>query len=372
VSNTDAVVKNVLQDAQTIGPRTMDTGLINGKNVGPNGAGSRFTLDTIQPGKSYRLRIINAAIQSTYKFSIDAHSFDVIANDFVPIVPYGATTLGINIGQRYDIIVHANATSGSSYWMRADNQQSCSDTIDNRNIKGIFAYSGTAMTTVAPTSVGYSYTDSCLDEPYASLVPHVKLNAGPADVVEGPLDVVLASNSAQLLKWYLSGTTFFSEYDDPTLYRIYQDNTLTNYSGPLLIPLPKRDQMIYLIIKSDLNLPHPIHLHGHDFWVLAQGQGDYSSSTPLNYNNPPRRDTATMPASGFLVLAFMTDNPGAWLAHCHIGWHSAMGFALQFAELQSEIRSSGALGDSCVLDGNCKSWRAYADVAKIEVIDSGV
>lgn len=30
-------------------------------------------------------------------------------------------------------------------------------------------------------------------------------------------------------------------------------------------------------------------------------------------NNPIRRDTATLPAGGYLVLAFESDNPGAWL-----------------------------------------------------------
>jgi hypothetical protein len=38
--------------------------------------------------------------------------------------------------------------------------------------------------------------------------------------------------------------------------------------------------------------------------------GDIST---LNMNNPIRRDTATLPALGYLVLAFESDNPGAWL-----------------------------------------------------------
>lgn len=62
-------------------------------------------------------------------------------------------------------------------------------------------------------------------------------------------------------------------------------------------------------------VPHPIHLHGHDFFVLGQKEnavwsGDIST---LNMINPIRRDTATLPALGYLVLAFESDNPGAWL-----------------------------------------------------------
>lgn len=56
---------------------------------------------------------------------------------------------------------------------------------------------------------------------------------------------------------------------------------------------------------------HPFHLHGHDFHILAQGRGLYNPTTvKLNRKNPPRRDTATMAGSGYLVIAFETDNPG--------------------------------------------------------------
>lgn len=61
------------------------------------------------------------------------------------------------------------------------------------------------------------------------------------------------------------------------------------------------------------SLSHPIHLHGHDFWVLAQDTGMYhSGTTALNTVNPPRRDVATLPGNGYLAIAFQLDNPGAW------------------------------------------------------------
>jgi FtsP/CotA-like multicopper oxidase with cupredoxin domain len=130
--------------------------------------------------------------------------------------------------------------------------------------------------------------------------------------------------------------------------------------------------MVYIIIESPIPLPHPIHLHGHDFWILAKGDGTYSDTTQLNLNNPPRRDTALLPAAGFLVIGFVTDNPGVWLAHCHIGWHTSMGFALQFVEMQSQIASSGALNNSCALTENCAAWSTYATAKGIVVEDSGV
>lgn len=95
---------------------------------------------------------------------------------------------------------------------------------------------------------------------------------------------------------------------------------------------------VYLVITANLSrlgdnkreIPagHPIHLHGHDFAVLAQSNSTYNeSSDPLEFNlaNPPRRDVVFLPSDGFVALAFKPDNPGVWLVHCHIAWHASSG-----------------------------------------------
>lgn len=79
----------------------MDNGLINGTNIYNNSGtivGSRFQA-TFESGKSYRLRLINGANDSHFKFSIDNHTMTVIANDLVPIVPYETNVLNIGIGE---------------------------------------------------------------------------------------------------------------------------------------------------------------------------------------------------------------------------------------------------------------------------------
>lgn len=205
------------------GPQSMDNGLINGHNTWNDGGalnttvGTRLEAATFTPGQSYLLRIINTAIQSTFAFSIDGHTLTVTSTDFVPIEPYETDVLFINIGQRYNVIVNANAAV-DNYWMRADNQQSCTNMIQNRDVKAIVRYDG-SPTGVDPTSTSNNYTDACVDEPYASLVPVVPLNAGPANFTEGALDVIVQANSAQLYKWYLSGS------DKPSLIVFYSSNT---------------------------------------------------------------------------------------------------------------------------------------------------
>jgi len=72
-------------------------------------------------------------------------------------------------------------------------------------------------------------------------------------------------------------------------------------------------QWVYFIIQdlSFLDAFHPLHLHGHDFYVLSQGSGTFITGvTPVNLINPPRRDTAILPGNGHIVLAFETNNPG--------------------------------------------------------------
>jgi hypothetical protein len=108
-------------------------------------------------------------------------------------------------------------------------------------------------------------------------------------------------------------------------------------------------------------------------FVLASGTGTYNSSTvSLNLSNPPRRDVALLPSAGYLVLAFETDNPGAWLMHCHIGWHTLEGFALQFLERESEIWSNDLI-DYDSLNATCSNWNAFTSADSIvQTDDSGI
>lgn len=98
---THATSDELYEKAETTGPFPMDNGLINGTNVlgtGANGTiGSRFTMK-VDEGRSYRLRIVNAAIDTHWSFQIDNHTLTVIAMDFVPIQPFTTDVLSIGIG----------------------------------------------------------------------------------------------------------------------------------------------------------------------------------------------------------------------------------------------------------------------------------
>ncbi|KAK1980438.1 multicopper oxidase [Colletotrichum cereale] len=361
-------VDELYYSAQADGPPTLDNGLINGTNVygdddSTSQTGHRYNV-TWKAGTSYRMRLVNAAVDTHWKFSIDNHTMQVIASDLVPITPYTTTVLNMGMGQRYDIIVTADqASTADNFWIRAIPQAACSDNESSDNIRGIISYTGTIAT---PTTTGYSYTDGCDDET-ANLVPYIAKTVSAADWDELQTSSV-SKNTAGLFRWYLNSTSMVVDWAHPTLESV-MDGTTTWETDDAIIELNEANKWVYFVVQTTLGVPHPMHLHGHDFFVMAQGSGAYSSSVTLNTANPPRRDTAMLPASGYLVMAWETDNPGAWLMHCHIGWHTSEGFSMQFIERYSEI---AAITDNTTLSDTCSAWKTFQEEHKIEQEDSGV
>ncbi|KAK6201881.1 hypothetical protein LQW54_009291 [Pestalotiopsis sp. IQ-011] len=78
----------------------------------------------VEQGKTYRLRLINVAIDGGFNFHIDGHNITVIATDLVPVNPYETDQVAVHIGQRYDIIFTANAEAGD-YWIRSGWNTNC-------------------------------------------------------------------------------------------------------------------------------------------------------------------------------------------------------------------------------------------------------
>lgn len=103
------------------------------------------------------------------------------------------------------------------------------------------------------------------------------------------------------------------------------------------------------------SIAHPIHLHGHDFWVLAQESGPWDGTTDsFKTINSPRRDTAILPAQGHLAIALRLDNPGTWILHCHIAWHASQGLSMEFVESEESI-SIGSR-EMEIFQNTCGSW----------------
>lgn len=312
----------------------------------------------------------------------------------VPIVPFTTDALSVSIGQRYDVIVEATQASGD-YWLRGQWVTACATNGNPDGITGIIRYD--AASTADPTSVRTGTTaETCYDEPLENLVPHLALDVGTInEIAYQDLDFAVGGPWFQ---WTLNGSSLELDWEAPTVLTMINNGTTfpldynvitvdvsshmpppTHPSHPLQgrtpLPLtlnpppqPQRTpgattaEYVVLVIQDDtgFGITHPIHLHGHDFWVLAQDTGMYHGNTSaFNTVNPPRRDVASLPGNGYLAIAFELDNPGAWIVHCHIAWHASEGLALEFVEDQSLYSIAGA--SRSLVEDQCASWNSYIE-----------
>lgn len=149
-----------------LGPLTSDSNLINGKmsfdcaqltnksqQCTSNAGLSKFNF---QSGKKHRLRLINSGADGIQRFTIDGHNMTIIANDFVPVVPYTTDVVTLGVGQRTDVIVTATGPPNSTFWMRSD--LSCANAAHPYALAAI--YYEDADTTSVPQTLATPYDDS--------------------------------------------------------------------------------------------------------------------------------------------------------------------------------------------------------------------
>jgi hypothetical protein len=112
-----------------------------------------------------------------------------------------------------------------------------------------------------------------------------------------------------------------------------------------------------------------MHLHGHDFWVLHEGPGQWDRSSIVNPSNPARRDTINVIPGGHAVIQYNLDNPGTWPLHCHIAWHLAQGLSVTLMEKQGEINDR-RIPETMAL--TCRKWRAWTEANTVDQLDAGI
>jgi FtsP/CotA-like multicopper oxidase with cupredoxin domain len=84
---------------------------------------------------------------------------------------------------------------------------------------------------------------------------------------------------------------------------------------PLLKAKRGSSQIIELVNRTAFE--HPIHLHGHSFRVISRDGED----EPYR----PFRDTVLLGVDETIEIAFVADNPGQWMFHCHVLEHQGSG-----------------------------------------------
>ncbi|CAA9957234.1 Laccase [Pyrenophora teres f. maculata] len=347
-----------MQNAQKkLQPPFADNILVNGTAKNAQGGGA-WNKVTIRKGQKYRLRLVNTASDANVIVTLDGHPFLVIANDFVAIEPYRTTHLQIAIGQRYDVIITADQLA-SNYWFRAQANSLCNSS-SAREGRAIFNYKGQPVADPTSTAARIPFSE-CGDPITTPKVPidverrTFQSQVKDLSVMFGP---VKANRNTVL--WTINGTSMVVDPGHPTLEYIAKGIKIPKSYNVVKVPLSSKT--VYWIIQQDpkaLPIAHPIHLHGNDFSLLGTGKGQFDPEYDfgkLTFANPPRRDVAMLPASGWLVIAYPADNPGVWLMHCHIATHVGMGLSVQFIQREELIKfpDQGAEWYS-----TCKNWNKW-------------
>ena len=79
----------------------------------------------------------------------------------------------------------------------------------------------------------------------------------------------------------------------------------------------ERNRHYILELVNDTMWHHPVHVHGHSFRVITR------DGMPTQYRE--WQDTVLLNRQERAEIAFVADNPGDWMIHCHILEHQAGG-----------------------------------------------
>jgi FtsP/CotA-like multicopper oxidase with cupredoxin domain len=88
------------------------------------------------------------------------------------------------------------------------------------------------------------------------------------------------------------------------------------HAMPPMLNLDRGSSCI-LNIRNETAWYHPMHLHGHSFRVISR------NGAPAQFRE--WRDTVLVVPKERVEIAFVADNPGDWMIHCHVLAHQAGG-----------------------------------------------
>ena len=377
----------------------------------------------VTEGNITRFRLIGAQSAYAFRFSIQGHKMTLLSSDGIPVQETKSSQMGldyivINSGERYDVLVQANLPSQSiatgNYWMIAETLED-PDFLGRRGycIKGHRAYAllhyngkpdlpswppdddmydpigrcpanapcymancpfeefptnTTPVQSITCVNVGDMRLRKPEDIPNTDVNPAVFLNFGFAGI---PTVGGSSINGRHFLFPPSPPVTQFSDLNE-----IWKNNfcsspkaseepqgrrcTHTYKVNTSTVELVLMNYFIDPNMKLDAFQAHPVHLHGHHFWIVEANYGDCTDGVCVNNNikcdeknlfcdknvrwsdmkqqvdvtsiNSTRKDTVIIPPGGYVVIRFERDNPGWWFLHCHVEPHQLEGMAMVIDE----------------------------------------
>ncbi|KAG4985947.1 hypothetical protein AAZX31_12G115100 [Glycine max] len=366
-SDTEAVINEALKSG--LAPNASDAHTINGHPGPIQGYASQggYKLD-VQPGKTYLLRIINAALNEELFFKIAGHELTVVEVDAVYTKPLKTDTIVIAPGQTTNVLLTTKHATGK-YLVAASPFMDAPIAVDNKTATATLHYLGTlgstitTLTSMPPknaTPVATTFIDSLRSlnsKEHPARVPlkidhnllfTVSLGVNPCATCVNNSRVVADINNVTFVmpKISLLQAHFFKIKgvftDDfpgnpPVVYNFTgtQPSNLKTMKGTRVYRLAYNSTVQLVLQDTGMITPenHPIHLHGFNFFVVGRGQGNFNpTKDPKKFNlvDPVERNTVGVPAGGWTAIRFRADNPGVWFMHCHLEIHTTWGLKMAF------------------------------------------
>lgn len=376
----EAVISQALQTGA--GPNVSDAYTINGL-PGPLyncSAKDTFKLK-VKPGKTYLLRLINAALNDELFFRIANHTLFVVEVDAIYTKPFESETILITPGQTTNVILKTKPQlPNAAFLMTARPYATGLGTFDNSTVAGILEYESpissssnsikklplfrAALPPLNDTSFATNFTRklrSLASTQFPANVPRtvdrhfffaVGLGSNPCQqnqTCQGPNGTKFSASvnnisfimpSTALLQAHFFGqsngvytTDFPINPTNPFNYTGAPPNNTHVSNGTKAVVLPFNTS-VELVLQDTGILgaeSHPLHLHGFNFFVVGQGFGNFDSSKdPHNFNliDPIERNTVGVPSGGWIAIRFLADNPGVWFMHCHLELHTSWGLKM--------------------------------------------
>ncbi|XP_052185880.1 laccase-4-like [Diospyros lotus] len=365
-SDTEVVINQAMQSG--LAPNVSDSHTINGyPGPFPNCTSQGYTLH-VEAGKTYKLRIINAAVNDELFFKIAGHNLTVVEVDASYTKPFTTDTIFIGPGQTTTAILTADQPVGK-YLIAISPFMDTVVAVDNftasgfLRYKGTHAFSATALTAMPPqnaTPVTNTFTESLRSlnsKQYPAAVPltvdhsllfAIGVGINPcATCVNGSRAVADINNVSFVLPttallqahYYNISGIFTDDFPgNPPIPYNYTGNTTTNFqttNGTKVYRLAFNSTVQVVLQGTALLAPesHPVHLHGYNFFVVGRGVGNYDPlKDPKKFNlvDPSERNTVSVPTGGWTAIRFRADNPGVWFLHCHLEVHTTWGLKMAF------------------------------------------
>lgn len=337
------------------------SGVPSGRKCSNNAGLSTFRF---QSGKRHRLRLINAGSSSSQQFSIDGHTMTVIENDYVAVRPYNTTIVTLGVGQRQDVIVTANGSPEDSYWMRSN--ITCFEARQPHALAMVYYES--ADTKSPPSSTPWpNPAPGCANDALEKTIPAYPMALPNSDKTI-TLEMTVRPNASGVWLWYMNNSTFHANLSSPVLSLAASGADSSTFEPSWNVYDMKSARSYRFISYNRTPGPHPLHLHGHNMYILAIGTGNWAGDI-VRPENPLRRDVVIVPANGYVVWQADADNPGTWAFHCHVLFHASTGFGLDILEGQEQLQEMKVPKE---MDQLCTDWDMFVERAGHEQIDSGL